>query len=165
MTVARIEDTTIRFFVQVTNLEKGDLEIMSSGPLMESILASCAYPFLISPVKIGNYHYIDGNFTSGYNAPFLRSQGADVVLGLTAGKRELKQHIDWGLFHRVSEPIRALSQKYEELEQKYEPVDLLMDDLGKGFRRDDIQLADSMIRQGHEAALRRMSEIERLVFS
>ncbi|MTB51247.1 patatin-like phospholipase family protein [Lewinella sp. W8] len=71
----------IPFFVGVTNLNTGQGEIHSSGPLHDLVAASCAIPFVFKPEPIGEYLYADGGITNNMVvAPLLDPQA--VVLGV-----------------------------------------------------------------------------------
>ncbi|SER04190.1 patatin-like phospholipase family protein [Neolewinella agarilytica] len=47
-------------FVGITNLNTGQLEIKSEGPLHDIVAASCAIPFVFKPEVIDGDHYVDG---------------------------------------------------------------------------------------------------------
>ncbi|PIF02093.1 MAG: patatin [Draconibacterium sp.] len=55
-----IEDLDIPLSVTVSNLNKGVVEYINSGPLAKTVLASSSIPVLFAPVKMGNSLYIDG---------------------------------------------------------------------------------------------------------
>ncbi|WP_372933177.1 patatin-like phospholipase family protein [Mariniphaga sediminis] len=55
-----IEDLPLPFFVAVSNLNKGEVEYKSSGPLGKTVLASSSIPILFSPVEIDGQLYVDG---------------------------------------------------------------------------------------------------------
>ncbi len=58
--VKNIEDLEIPMFIAVSNLNKGEVEYVSNGPLIETILASSSIPILFSPVKLNGNLYVDG---------------------------------------------------------------------------------------------------------
>lgn len=60
ITVDLIEDLPIPFHICVSNLNKGAVEYRNSGPLAETVLASCSIPILFAPVALGRYLYVDG---------------------------------------------------------------------------------------------------------
>lgn len=55
-----IEDLALPFYVGISNLNKGIAEYKNSGPLGETVLASCSIPVLFAPVKLGRDVYVDG---------------------------------------------------------------------------------------------------------
>lgn len=99
----------IPFMCVATNLETGDMQVFEKGDLVESILASSAFPSLLEPVKIGDSLYIDGAMTVNYPSKPLKYKGIDIVIGVDLNqplaKREdlnsiisiLNQIIDFGI--------------------------------------------------------------------
>jgi NTE family protein len=72
----RIEDcATARLHIAVTNLRTSSVEIRDHGPLVETILASCAMPGVITPRKIGGELLWDGALGSSVPVePFLENE-------------------------------------------------------------------------------------------
>ncbi|MBD8083085.1 patatin-like phospholipase family protein [Chryseobacterium caseinilyticum] len=99
----------IPFLCVATNLESGNMEIFEKGDLVQSIMASSAFPSLMDPVKIGDSIYIDGAMTVNYPSKPLKDKGIDIVIGVDLNqdlsKREdlnniisiLNQVIDFGI--------------------------------------------------------------------
>lgn len=99
----------IPFMCVATNLESGNMEIFEKGDLVQSIMASSAFPSLMDPVKIGDSIYIDGAMTVNYPSKPLKDKGIDIVIGVDLNqdlsKREdlnniisiLNQIIDFGI--------------------------------------------------------------------
>ncbi|WP_299176102.1 patatin-like phospholipase family protein [uncultured Chryseobacterium sp.] len=110
--VSNIDDFSklpIPFMCVATNLESGNMEIFEKGDLVQSIMASSAFPSLMDPVKIGDSIYIDGAMTVNYPSKPLKDKGIDIVIGVDLNqdlsKREdlnniisiLNQVIDFGI--------------------------------------------------------------------
>jgi len=110
--VSTIDDFSklpIPFMCVATNLESGNMEIFEKGDLVQSIMASSAFPSLMDPVKIGDSIYIDGAMTVNYPSKPLKDKGIDIVIGVDLNqdlsKREdlnniiaiLNQVIDFGI--------------------------------------------------------------------
>ncbi|MCY0976085.1 patatin-like phospholipase family protein [Chryseobacterium wangxinyae] len=110
--VSTIDDFSklpIPFMCVATNLESGNMQIFEKGDLVQSIMASSAFPSLMDPVKIGDSIYIDGAMTVNYPSKPLKDQGIDIVIGVDLNqdlsKREdlgniisiLNQVIDFGI--------------------------------------------------------------------
>jgi len=110
--VSNIDDFSklpIPFMCVATNLESGNMEIFEKGDLVQSIMASSAFPSLMDPVKIGDSIYIDGAMSVNYPSKPLKDKGIDIVIGVDLNqdlsKREdlnniiaiLNQVIDFGI--------------------------------------------------------------------
>ncbi|MDR2238629.1 MAG: patatin-like phospholipase family protein [Chryseobacterium sp.] len=110
--VSNIDDFSklpIPFMCVATNLESGNMQIFEKGDLVQSIMASSAFPSLMNPVKIGDSIYIDGAMTVNYPSKPLKDKGIDIVIGVDLNqdlsKKEdlnniiaiLNQVIDFGI--------------------------------------------------------------------
>lgn len=83
--VSNVEDFSklpIPFMCVATNLESGTMQIFEKGDLIQSIMASSAFPSLMDPVKIGDSLYIDGAMTVNYPSKPLKDKGIDIVIGI-----------------------------------------------------------------------------------
>lgn len=56
----------IPLFVSTTDLNTGKAEVFNSGSLVSSLLASSAYPGVMTPVSIGGRLFADGGITNNY---------------------------------------------------------------------------------------------------
>ncbi|MCT2563520.1 patatin-like phospholipase family protein [Chryseobacterium herbae] len=83
--VSNIDDFSklpIPFMCVATNLESGNMQIFEKGDLVQSIMASSAFPSLMDPVKIGDSIYIDGAMSVNYPSKPLKDKGIDIVIGV-----------------------------------------------------------------------------------
>ncbi len=63
----KFEDLKKPLYVAVTNLNTGKVEYFHGGEIKKIIVASSSIPVIFAPVKIGDYHYVDGGVMD--NAP------------------------------------------------------------------------------------------------
>jgi NTE family protein len=75
--VRRVEELRVPFQCVAASIERAAEHWFESGPLADVVLASCAVPGLLPPVKIGDEHFIDGGIVN--SIPVSRA----VVLGAT----------------------------------------------------------------------------------
>jgi NTE family protein len=61
---ATFEELRVPLTVEALNLTRGRLEALSSGDLPGAVLASCAYPGLFRPARLGDDLYWDGGFVN-----------------------------------------------------------------------------------------------------
>lgn len=83
----RIEDSAIDLGIAVTNLTQVRAEVRQEGPMAEMIVASCAYPTLISHQVIGGDAMWDGGIAQ--SPPFAHWKGnaeVEVVLAHCVGE-------------------------------------------------------------------------------
>lgn len=62
------------FYAGVTNLNAGELEVLSSGSLSDAVMASSSIPLVFKPVEIRGNIYVDGGLISNLAVEPLRSQ-------------------------------------------------------------------------------------------
>ena len=62
--VARVEDLAVPFQCVAASIERAAEHWFDSGPLADVLLASCAVPGILPPVRIGDEHYIDGGIVN-----------------------------------------------------------------------------------------------------
>lgn len=74
-----IEDLPIPTYVVASNLEKGCVEVFKEGEIAPRVVASSTIGVLITPIKIGNYHYIDGGTFQNLPVPAIREECKKVI--------------------------------------------------------------------------------------
>lgn len=79
----RFENLKIPLTVSVTNLNSGKNELISSGPLIEWVVASASIPIVFEPVFIGRSYYVDGGLTINMPAKCLVKKDR-MVIGLNS---------------------------------------------------------------------------------
>ncbi len=115
----RIEDTKIPFRAVAVNLIDGREVVLSSGPMREAVMASCAVPGFMPPVKMGGKLLVDGGTINVMPCAIARQWGVDVVIGVDVDRdigadREFKNAIDVytraamiGSFHLANYCVKA----------------------------------------------------------
>lgn len=78
--VDRFEALNIPLVVAATNVGKGVNAFFHDGPLIRSVLASCAVPVIFEPIQLNGDYYIDGGILN--NMPVEPLVGhCDIILG------------------------------------------------------------------------------------
>lgn len=62
----QFDELEIPFWCAVTNLNKGQVEYLHAGSLIDAVLASASIPVLFSPVIINNTYYVDGGLYDNF---------------------------------------------------------------------------------------------------
>ena len=75
------EELNTPLYVAATNLSKAQLEIFSSGNLVDAIMASTAFPMLIRPYEINGCLYVDGGLMNNLPVQPLLGQ-TDKIIGV-----------------------------------------------------------------------------------
>jgi NTE family protein len=83
MATCRFEEMRIPLGVIATDLASGDpVACCGSGPVLDPIRASCAYPGLFQPVRHNGRLLVDGAMSAGVPAALARSMGATHVISV-----------------------------------------------------------------------------------
>lgn len=84
----RIEDLPVRFECVAACIEDASAHWFAEGPAVEAVLASCAVPGLLPPVRIGDRHYLDGGLVASVPVGRAVELGATRVFVLQVGRLE-----------------------------------------------------------------------------
>ena len=90
---ATFADLQVPFQCVAAGIENASAHWFDSGPLVDAVLASCAVPGLLPPVRIGDTHYLDGGLVHSIPVGRAIALGASTVYVLHVG--------------RVEQPLRA----------------------------------------------------------
>ncbi|MFC1617573.1 patatin-like phospholipase family protein [Candidatus Margulisiibacteriota bacterium] len=159
----KFRDIKIPLSIIATNLFSGKEEIFND-PEMElclAIEASCAFPGLFNPVKIGAAYYGDGSAINNLPVSVVKKMGADVVLAVDVIPNvELKEVPN--NFALVADRandilIRKSSEKsYQDADVLLQPVNIDVSSIG-------IKHAKELLEAGEKAALARIDDIRKLI--
>jgi NTE family protein len=86
--VERVEDLALPFQCVAASIERAAEHWFASGPLVDVVLASCAVPGILPPVKIGDEHYIDGGIVNSIPVARAVTLGARTIYVLQVGRVE-----------------------------------------------------------------------------
>lgn len=159
----QIEASKIKLWIQVTNLRTQSCEFIGQGDLATTLVASSALPFLVKPVPLGDDFYVDGDFSAGFGAQFLRQQGAEVVLGCTTGKAIKADYSSF--ISRFTQPLYILMKNYRNLDLKLNPVDLLLGDFASDVGILDFKRGAELRTEGYVLMKKHLPELKRLLYT
>jgi NTE family protein len=87
----RLEDATLPIHVVATDLKTGHAVVLSSGPTVPALLASCAIPGVFPPVTVGRRELVDGGVADLTPIAAAIQQGATQVYVLPIAYPWLRQ--------------------------------------------------------------------------
>jgi NTE family protein len=152
-----IRETPIPFLAVTTDLITGRQIVFSEGPLRHAVMASCAVPGAVEPVREGECLLADGGITSLVPVYATREAGADVVIAVMvdrdlppSGSMETAQDI----FCRAGE-ITANRLEAAELET----ADVIIRPLVGDLHWMDFSRSSDLVRRGEEAAHEALTKI------
>ncbi len=142
-------EAEIPLYITATNLNTGEAEVFSEGPIIKPMIASCCIPFIFDPVKINNNVYVDGGLVNNLPVEAIRDQ-CDIVIGVNVSP-VLKEDALEGtkkMIERISMvSINANVDKSKTL------CDILIEPKSlREFGTFDLKKADKIFQIGYEAA-------------
>jgi NTE family protein len=84
----RIEDLRLRFQCVAASIERAAEHWFDSGELVDVLLASCAVPGILPPVRIDGEHFIDGGIVNSIPVARAVALGARTIYVLQVGRAE-----------------------------------------------------------------------------
>ena len=88
LSAINIEDLTIAFQCVAVQIEDAREVWFETGPLVPAILASSAAPGIYPPVRLDDFHYMDGGVVNPIPVDRARKLGATRIFVLQVGKME-----------------------------------------------------------------------------
>jgi NTE family protein len=159
--VKSFEELRIPLAVTATDFSSGQGVIFSSGPLVDVVRASCAYPGMFLPVKIGDKLLVDGMLAYTVPTVPLRQMGADRVLAIhlkgnwarTKGPRHLLDVI--GQCFSIAQDMNSSAWR--------PAADLVVDLDVNGYKYDGFEHAAELVKCGEAAARAALPDIRKLL--
>ena len=155
-----IEETRIPFRAVATDLVSGEEITFSEGSLRQAVMASCAVPGAITPLKEGERLLSDGGIICRVPCSVARQEGADIVIAVVVdrgiGSEELRNVVD--VYLRVSEIMGERLKQYELADADV----VILPEVGESHWSSFSQ-AMSLVDEGEKAAREKLDEIRRLI--
>jgi NTE family protein len=151
------EDTTIPFRAIATDLVSGDQVVFDSGSLRQGIVASCAVPGAVEPLKEGDRLLSDGGIICLVPASVAREKGADLVIAVEVGpdiflEKELRSALS--VYYRASDIMAHRLTEYELMD-----ADIVIRPGVGTLGWADFTKAEEMIAAGEAAAAEQIQAI------
>jgi NTE family protein len=157
----RFEDLRIPVAVVATDLANGEPVVFTHGNLSEAIRASCAFPGLFEPVKIGTRCLADGGLVAQVPTLAARELGATHVMGVSVGIDDVHRGAPSNIFQVVCRAVSAAQKHQLEIWERH--ADLVLRPDVQSLAWDDFDRADEAIEAGAVAARRALPRILQLL--
>jgi NTE family protein len=165
--VHTFEELQIPLAVTATDFGSGEGVVFRSGPLVDAVRASCAYPGVFLPVKVNGRLLVDGMLAHSLPTKPARDMGADKVLAVSL--RSHWKSSDGGPRHIFDVIGQCFSIAQDvNCAQARTCADLVIEPDVTGYRYDDFEHSASLIQIGEEAtsaaipAIRKWLEVEKV---
>ncbi len=151
-----IEKMKRPFAAVATTLQNGQRIVFTRGNTGQAVRASCSIPGVFEPVKIGEFHYIDGGIVSPVPVDAARQLGAEFVIAVDISSKAAGK-TPGSLLGVVNQSIMIMGQKLGE--QEMARADIIIrpnvNDIGPA----DFEQRSNAILEGERAALAVMPQI------
>jgi len=156
----QVEETRIPFRAAATDLVSGEQITFSKGSLRQAVMASCAVPGAIAPLKEGERLLSDGGIICSVPGSVARQGGADIVIAVVVdrgiGSEELRNVVD--VYLRVNE---IMGERLKQCELAEADV-VIRPEVGD-LHWSSFSEAMNLIDEGEKAAREKLDDIRRLM--
>lgn len=157
----QFEDLKIPVAVVATDLANGEPVVFVHGELSQAIRASCAFPGLFEPVRIGTRSLADGGLVAPVPTLAARKLGASHVIGVSVGVEDGRRGAPSNVFQVVCRAVNAAQKHQIEVWERY--ADLVLRPDVQSLKWDDFDRADEAIEAGATAARRALPLIRKIL--
>jgi len=151
VSVHTFEELKIPLAVAATNFQTGEPVVFTSGPIIQAVRASCAYPGMFLPVEIDGKTYVDGMLAWLVPTTPLRQMGADRVIGLYLNCNWIKVRAPRHLFDVIGQCFSIAQERMSDGWKR--DADLVIEPNVDGYEYDCFDRAKELIQVG-EASMR-----------
>ncbi len=154
------ESLKIPLVIAATNIVRGSVAYLKDGPLIKSVLASCAVPVIFKPVKINGDTYIDGGVLN--NMPIEPLMGnCDFVIGSNCNA--ISDNYAPGNIRSLIERTLLLTMNLNTHAKQHQCDVFLEPDGMKRFGGFDFSKASEIYQVGYEYGISKMGKILALI--
>jgi NTE family protein len=151
------EELRIPLAITATDFITGEAVVFRQGPLVDPVRASCAYPGMFLPVKIGERLYIDGMLAHSVPTEPLRADGANRVLAVYLSAHWAQKDGPRHVFDVIGQCFSIAQQRMCSLWQAH--ADIIVEPDVAGFSYDSFERASELVRAGELVARQALPQI------
>lgn len=155
----QFDDLKIPIGIVATDLGTGDPVLFKEGSISDAVRASCAFPGLFEPVRIGTRVLADGGLVAPVPTRAARELGAEVVVGVSVGMHDGHPGAPTNIFQVVSRAVSA-AQKHQ-LEGWERHADLVLRPDVQSLAWDDFHRIDEAVEAGAAAAMSALPQLKK----
>ena len=157
--VRTFEELRIPLGVTATDFNTGDGVVFHSGPIIDPVRASCAYPGMFLPVNIRGRWLVDGMLSHPVPTHPLREMGADRVLAVHLKGQWSKDGAPRHLFDVIGQSFAIAQDKMSTVWRG--AADLVIEPDVAGFAYDDFRRAAELVRAGEVAMRQALPQVRK----
>ncbi|HZP18387.1 MAG TPA: patatin-like phospholipase family protein [Terriglobales bacterium] len=157
--VKTFEELRIPLAVTATDFTTGEGVVFRSGPLADPVRASCAYPGVFLPVTVNGRLLVDGMLAHSLPTQPVRAMGAERVIAVNLRGRWANGEGPRHIFDVIGQCF-SIAQEMN-CSQSRQCADLVIEPNVTGYRYDDFEHSDELVRIGEAAARQALPEIRK----
>jgi NTE family protein len=157
--VKTFEELRIPLGVTATDFNTGDGVVFHSGPIIDPVRASCAYPGMFLPVNIRGRWLVDGMLSHPVPTRPLREMGAERVLAVHLKGQWSKDAAPRHLFDVIGQSFAIAQDKMSTVWRG--AADLVIEPDVAGFAYDDFRRAAELVHAGEVAMRQALPEVRK----
>jgi NTE family protein len=157
--VKTFEELRIPLAVTATDFSTGDGVVFHSGPLVDPVRASCAYPGMFLPVKIRGRLLVDGMLAHAVPTVPLREMGAERVLAVYLKGHWANEDGPRHLFDVIGQCF-SIAQEMNCGVWK-QAADLVVQPDVNGYKYDAFEFSSELVRAGEVVTRAALPEIRK----
>jgi NTE family protein len=157
--VHNFEDLRIPLGVTATDFNTGKGRVFTSGPIIDPVRASCAYPGMFLPVEIHGSWLVDGMLSYPVPTVPLREMGAERVLAVQLKGQWSKTNAPRHYFDVIGQSFAIAQEMMSSMWRS--AADVVIEPDVAGFDYDDFKRADQLIRVGEQAMRRALPKVRK----
>jgi NTE family protein len=164
--VHTFEELQLPLAVTATDFGSGEGVVFRTGPLVDAVRASCAYPGVFLPVKVNGRLLVDGMLAHSLPTKPARDMGADKVLAVSLRSHWKNSEGPRHIFDVIGQCF-SIAQDVN-CAQARSCADLVIEPDVTGYRYDDFERSAELVHIGEEAtraaipAIRKWLEVEKV---
>lgn len=143
------KDLKIPFIATATDLLTGKEVLLTSGRVAPAVRASCAFPGIFRPVRVGRHTLVDGGLINPVPAEVARRFGADFVIASELNRPGGQSLPPRNLLHIMLSSL-ALVQR-PQIDSSLQRADVVVQPDLSGFGVIELDRVEAMIGAGREA--------------
>jgi NTE family protein len=157
--VKTFEELRIPFAVATTDFSNGDGVVFRSGPLIDPVRASCAYPGMFLPVTIAGRMLVDGMLAHAVPTRPLREMGAERVLAVHLVGHWTNKDGPRHLFDVIGQCF-SIAQEMNCAVWK-QAADLVIEPDVNGYKYDDFEHTAELVKAGEMVMRAALPEVRK----
>lgn len=135
--------------VVATDFVTGEAVVFRSGPIVEAVRASCAYPGMFQPVKVNGRLLVDGMLSHAVPTTPLREMGSERVLAVYLSAHWVNLSGPRHVFDVIGQCFSIAQAKMSSLWKR--DADLVIEPNVDGFTYDGFDRCQELMRSGENA--------------